>query len=114
VLNGAGIKEIEWHIKHYVGRGLMKYFKSAAELAKEIGVSPSVIEQTFKSYNETEKSNNDPFGKKYFQNMPWKANDEFAVAIVTPVVHYWYFYYSYYTSLCNYHRYILTCENSVL
>ena len=30
VLNGKGIKEIEWHIKHYVGRGLMKTFKGSA------------------------------------------------------------------------------------
>lgn len=33
VLNGAASKEIEWHCKHYVGRGLMKRFETGAELA---------------------------------------------------------------------------------
>ena len=28
VLNGPASKEIEWHCKHYVGRGLMKRFEN--------------------------------------------------------------------------------------
>lgn len=43
VLNGAASNEIEWHCKHYVGRGLMKRFNSGAELAKEIGVPVTKI-----------------------------------------------------------------------
>ena len=33
VLNSKASKEIEWHCKHYNGRGLMKFYKSGAELA---------------------------------------------------------------------------------
>lgn len=55
VLNGLGSKEIEWHCKHYVGRGLMKRFNSGAELAREIGVPVSKLEETFKKYNEVAK-----------------------------------------------------------
>jgi dTDP-4-dehydrorhamnose reductase len=57
VLNGAASKEIEWHCRHYQGRGLMKRFESGAELAKELGVSVQVIEDTFNKYNQAaEKS----------------------------------------------------------
>jgi len=48
VLNSGSSKEIEWHCKHYNGRGLMKFFQSGAELAKEMNISPSVLEETFK------------------------------------------------------------------
>ena len=32
ILNGAASREIEWHCKHYVGRGLMKKFNSGTEV----------------------------------------------------------------------------------
>lgn len=88
VLNSKGNKEIEWHVKHYMGRGLMKKFNTGADLAKEIGVSESVLDKTFKTYNEGANSKKDPFGKKYFHNMPFDVKDSFYVAIVTPVLHY--------------------------
>lgn len=64
LLNGQASKEIEWHCKHYVGRGLMKRFESGDAVAKEMGVDPSVLKKTFEKYNEGAKSKNDPFGKK--------------------------------------------------
>ena len=88
VLNGKGVKEIEWHIKHYVGRGLMKMCKGADGLAKEIGVDAKVISKTLRDYNDVAKKGGDEFNKKYFQNLPFDGQDEFAVAIVTPVIHY--------------------------
>lgn len=88
VLNGAAGKEIEWHCKHYMGRGLMKHFPTGEALAKEMGISPSVLEDTFNKYNSYAEKKNDPFGKKYFQNVPLTMNDQFWVSIVTPVVHY--------------------------
>jgi len=88
VLNGKGTKEIEWHCKHYVGRGLMKHFSSGAALAKEMGISVDSLKQTFEMYNQHAQIQKDPFGKKYYQNGPFVMNDEFHVAIVTPVVHY--------------------------
>ena len=88
LLNGAAGKEIEWHCKHYMGRGLMKKFNNGNELAKHMKISPSTLEETFNKYNQVAKDNKDPFGKKYFHNLPFKMNDEFYVAIVTPVIHY--------------------------
>jgi len=88
VLNGKGSNEILWHCKHYVGRGLMKYFKTGADLAKEIGISTEALKATFDKYNNDASANKDEFGKKYFHNMPFTVEDEFHVAWVTPVVHY--------------------------
>ncbi len=51
VLNGKASKEIEWHCKHYNGRGLMKFYKSAGELAKDMGIDVNVLDKTFKDYN---------------------------------------------------------------
>lgn len=88
VLNGAASKEIEWHCKHYVGRGLMKRFDSGAALAKEMGIPASELEKVFKTYSEEAKRKQDPFGKKFFQNADFKMDDFFNVAIMTPVLHY--------------------------
>merc|ERR1712118_370802 len=38
VLNKAASDEIIWHCKHYTGRGVMKYYPSGAEFAKDIGI----------------------------------------------------------------------------
>merc|ERR1719299_97417 len=38
VLNKAAQEEIIWHCKHYTGRGVMKFYESGAELAKDMGV----------------------------------------------------------------------------
>ena len=65
VLNGQASSEIEWHCKHYVGRGLMKRFESGHELAKEFGLDPSILKKTFDEYNEiADDPKKDPFGKK--------------------------------------------------
>jgi hypothetical protein len=33
-------------------------------VAKEMGIPPSVLKQTFDKYNQGAKNKNDPFGKK--------------------------------------------------
>ncbi|KAH7086667.1 Flavocytochrome c [Auriculariales sp. MPI-PUGE-AT-0066] len=88
VLNGEASKEIEWHCKHYVGRGLMKRFDSGEALAKEMGLKPEVLKKTFDDYNQIAKSKKDPFGKKFFHGGEFKLNDYFHVAHMTPVLHY--------------------------
>ncbi|KAI8999227.1 FAD binding domain-containing protein [Gaertneriomyces semiglobifer] len=88
ILNGKGGKEIEWHCKHYMGRGLMKHFKGADALAKEMGISVKTLEETFTKYNEIARTKKDPFGKRFFHNLPFIPDDEFWVAIVTPVLHF--------------------------
>jgi len=87
VLNGNASKEIEWHCKHYVGRGLMKRFESGDALAKEFGLAPAVLKKTFEDYNKVVRSKKDPFGKKFFSG-EWSYDDIFNVAIMTPVLHY--------------------------
>ena len=89
VLNAAGAKEIMWHCKHYVGRGVMKAYPNAAALAADMGLPPSVIAQTFAEYSAAAAAGKpDKFGKKFFLNAPFTTNEELHVAIITPVVHY--------------------------
>ncbi|KAI0823323.1 fumarate reductase [Trametes gibbosa] len=88
VLNGEASKEIEWHCKHYVGRGLMKRFENGEALAKEMGLKPEVLKKTFDDYNAVVRAKKDPFGKKFFTPGEWKMNDYCNVAIMTPVLHY--------------------------
>jgi hypothetical protein len=71
-----------------MGRGLMKHYKSAAELAADTGMPLANITATFAAYNDFAKNNNDPFGKKFFQNTPFVPNDQFWAAIVCPVLHF--------------------------
>merc|ERR1712217_12451 len=104
-LNSKASKEIEWHCKHYKGRGIMKSYSNMDEFAKQHGIPLANIETTFKEYNEiAEKQEKDPengpfeaygggkswdkWGKKFFHNLPLEVNDSFHVAVVTPVIHY--------------------------
>lgn len=85
LLNTKAATEIQWHCKHYVGRGVMKQFANGAALAKEMGINPAVLEKTMKDYNTVRP---DPYGKKFFHNMPFEMNDTYHVAQITPVLHY--------------------------
>ncbi len=88
VLNGKAGKEIEWHCKHYIGRKLMKRFENGQALANEMGIKVEKLSETFAAYNECAKKGTDPWGKKFFTNVPFDVNDHFFVSIVTPVIHY--------------------------
>jgi len=89
VLNSKASKEIEWHCKHYKGRGVMKSFASGKDLAREIGVPVSRLSETFAKYNkDAGKGHPDGYGKRFFPNVPYDVNDSFNVAMVTPVIHY--------------------------
>lgn len=89
ILNAAGAKEIMWHCKHYIGRGVMKAYPNGAALAADMGLSPAHIAKTFEQYSAVARSGGpDQFGKKFFQNAPFTMNEELHVAIITPVVHY--------------------------
>ena len=65
----------------------MKRFEGGEALAKEFGLPPSVLMKNFEDYNQSVRSQKDPFGKKFFQG-EWKYDDFFHVAIMTPVLHY--------------------------
>merc|ERR1719203_1954316 len=114
VLNKMASDEICWHCKHYTGRGVMKFYNSGAELAQDMGVPLSTLEQSHdEHYQAAMKTEKDPdggsypaypsgkswdaasgktgSGKKFYHNfIPGSAvkNEPFYVAIITPVIHY--------------------------
>merc|ERR1712151_1076511 len=113
-LNKAAGEEIIWHCKHYTGRGVMKYYDSGADLAKDMGVPLKTLEDSHQQhYEASQKAAKDPeggkwpaypsgkswddasgptgSGKKYYHNVipgSQVATEPFYVAIITPVIHY--------------------------
>ena len=88
VLNSKASNVLDFHTRHYSGRGLMKKM-SGKELIKEIGCSESALAETFSDYNDiADGKKKDPFGKKFFHNMPFKVDDTFHVAVMEPVLHF--------------------------
>merc|ERR1711939_645554 len=109
-----GSDEIIWHCKHYTGRGVMKFYSSGEELAKDMGVPVQKLVDTHEQhYQAAKKQEKDPeggpfpaypsgktwdepsgktgSGKKFFHNIipgSQVASQEFYVAIITPVIHY--------------------------
>ncbi|EPQ26125.1 uncharacterized protein PFL1_06333 [Pseudozyma flocculosa PF-1] len=89
ILNEQSSKEIEWHCKHYTGRGLMKRFDNGRDLAKEMKIPVEKLEATFKDYEAIARGDKKcPWGKKFFSNADFKLDQPFYVALMTPVLHY--------------------------
>ncbi|KAK9238490.1 FAD binding domain-containing protein [Lipomyces kononenkoae] len=89
VLNGKASDVLDFHTKHYSGRGLMRKM-TGRELAKEIGCTEDKLRKVFDDYNAIAAGKKkDPYGKKYFHNLPFDINDNnFHVSLVTPVLHF--------------------------
>lgn len=88
VLNSKASNVLDFHTRHYSGRGLMKKM-SGKELAKDIGCSEDALQKTFLDYNDiADGKKKDPFGKKFFHNLPFDINDIFHVAVMEPVLHF--------------------------
>merc|ERR1740138_602620 len=113
-LNKAASDEIHWHCKHYTGRGVMKFYASGEELAKDMGIPVQKLIDTHDAhYKAAKKQEKDPdggswpaypsgktwdepsgktgSGKKFFHNIipgSQVASEPFYVAIITPVIHY--------------------------
>jgi len=88
VLNSKASNILDFHTRHYSGRGLMKKM-SGAELAKEIGCGEEALQKSFQNYNAiADGKEKDPWGKKYFHNLPFDINDTFHVAQMEPVLHF--------------------------
>ena len=62
ILNGKASKEIEWHCKHYVGRGIMKKFGNGAEVARIEAPAAGDLRQV-----QRRAERNVPFGKVFPQ-----------------------------------------------
>merc|ERR1711959_55100 len=114
VLNKAASDEIIWHCKHYTGRGVMKYYKSGTDLAKDMNIPVQTLIDTHQQhYEASQKAAKDPeggswpaypsgkswdaasgktgSGKKFYHNVipgSQVATEPFYVAIITPVIHY--------------------------
>jgi succinate dehydrogenase/fumarate reductase flavoprotein subunit len=88
VLNSKASNVLDFHTRHYSGRGLMKKM-TGQELAKEIGCGDAALKKTFDEYNAIANGKaKDPFGKKYFHNFPFSIDDTFHVALMEPVLHF--------------------------
>ncbi|KAL0254382.1 Osmotic growth protein [Diplodia seriata] len=88
VLNSKASNVLDFHTRHYSGRGLMKKM-TGKELAKEIGCGDKALQDTFQAYNRiADGKDKDPFGKKFFHNGPFDINDTFHVALMEPVLHF--------------------------
>merc|ERR1711920_1137385 len=113
-LNKAAGEEIIWHCKHYTGRGVMKYYESGADVAKDMGVPlQTLVDSHQQHYEASQKAAKDPeggswpaypsgkswdaasgptgSGKKFYHNVisgDKVATEPFYVAIITPVIHY--------------------------
>ncbi|KAJ5936608.1 hypothetical protein N7466_003058 [Penicillium verhagenii] len=88
VLNSKASKVLDFHTRHYSGRGLMKKM-TGKELAKEIGCGEAGLQKTFDEYNLiADGKKKDPWNKKFFHNMPFNVDDEFHVALMEPVLHF--------------------------
>jgi len=88
VLNSKASNILDFHTRHYSGRGLMKKM-TGQELAKEIGVSDQKLSGTFSEYNDiADGKKKDKWGKKYFHNGPFSIDDTYYVALMEPVLHF--------------------------
>lgn len=88
LLNSKASNVLDFHTRHYSGRGLMKKM-TGQQLAKEIGCTPEHLQSTFKTYNEiADGKKKDPYGKKFFHNGPLDINDDFHVSVMEPVLHF--------------------------
>lgn len=88
ILNSKASNTLDFHTRHYSGRGLMKKM-TGKELAKEIGCSPDHLQKTFTTYNDiADGKKKDPWNKKFFHNGPLDINDDFHVSVMEPVLHF--------------------------
>jgi succinate dehydrogenase/fumarate reductase flavoprotein subunit len=88
VLNSKASNVLDFHTRHYSGRGLMKKI-SGKQLAEEIGCGPEHLQKVFQEYNDIAAGKKkDPYGKKFFHNVPFDINDTFHVALMQPVLHF--------------------------
>lgn len=88
ILNSKASNVLDFHTRHYAGRGLMKKM-TGKELAKEIGCGEATLQKTFSEYNAiAEGKQKDPWNKRFFHNMPFNVDDTFHVALMEPVLHF--------------------------
>lgn len=90
VLNALSEPRLDFHIKHYMLRNLMKQV-SGAELACEFGPDGAAkLRQTLEQYNAAATDKLDAFGKKFFPATPFELEQSgtYYMSFVTRVLHF--------------------------
>ncbi|KAG7661795.1 OSM2 [[Candida] subhashii] len=90
ILNETSEKNLEFHIKHYTQRNLMRTV-SGRELADELGCTDEQLASQLDTYNRAASGEiKDPYGKKYFPATPfnYRPDSKYHVAFVTRVLHF--------------------------
>ena len=68
-----------WHCKHYTGRGVMKYYASGADLAKDMGIPVQTLIDThqghFDAAKKQEKCTHPPLKVDRMRHGPIKPNN---------------------------------------
>ncbi|CAL1151915.1 unnamed protein product [Cladocopium goreaui] len=76
-LNRAAADEIIWHAKHYTGRGVMKFYPTGEDLAKDMGVPlQTLIDAHQKHFEAAKKQEKDPDGGPFPAYPSGKTWDE--------------------------------------
>merc|ERR550514_353148 len=105
LLNSKASDEIKWNVEHYKRVEVMKSCETGKDVAMELDIDPTVLQQTFTEYNTAAAQcassapgapypalgggkTWDKFGKTFFPNAPLSMEDCFNIAVVTPVIHY--------------------------
>ncbi|QBM88960.1 flavocytochrome c [Metschnikowia aff. pulcherrima] len=90
VLNTQSELRLEFHIKHYTQRNLLRTV-SGEELAEEMGIPFKNLSSTIADYNSSAKGEKeDKFGKKFFPTTPYDMEKEgkYHVAFIARVLHF--------------------------
>ncbi|CAH2355528.1 fumarate reductase 1 [[Candida] railenensis] len=92
ILNSKAESKLDFHIKHYSQRNLMKKI-TGDELVKEFGENgKDIVTKTLDSYNKAAADSeiSDAYGKQFFPATPFelKANDNYYMSFITRVLHF--------------------------
>ncbi|CAD1808049.1 flavocytochrome c family protein [Candida parapsilosis] len=90
VLSEESEKKLEFHIKHYTQRNLMRTV-TGKQLCQEIGCSEEHLKQQLDTYNKAAKGDiKDPYGKQFFPATPfeYKPDAKYHVSFITRVLHF--------------------------
>ncbi|GEQ69955.1 hypothetical protein JCM33374_g3631 [Metschnikowia sp. JCM 33374] len=90
VLNSQSESRLEFHIKHYTQRNLLRTV-SGKGLAQDMGIPFDKLRATISDYNSSANGDKaDKFGKKYFPTTPYdmEESNSYHVAYITRVLHF--------------------------
>lgn len=90
LLNEKAGETLNFHVKHYQSRNLMKLV-TGKELLEELGCNQDQLEKQLGDYNKASKGEiKDPFDKEFFPNCPFTfdLNQKYYMSFITRVLHF--------------------------